>query len=215
MDTQMTPQEKAWSAQVGQDYTDRNTLDASELDDLYTDCFGITRWELNEQFLNGIPKTAKILEVGCNIGMQLRHLQLQGYTNLHGIELQQYAIDRLCVENVTVRQGSAYALPYEDGEFDLVFTSGVLIHLPAHMLPNAIREIVRVSKRTIWGFEYYAAKREKIADRHWENMLWADDFPAYFLWRNNVGLRLVRRWSEIYHEILEGTVADMYLLEKI
>src|SRR4030042_739472 len=109
MAVEMTAQERAWAGQVGQEYTDRNTMTANQLDDLYRDCFGISRTLLNWHFLEGIPGDASILEVGCNIGMQLRHLQGMGYTNLHGIELQQYAIDHKVVD-VPIDQGSAYEL---------------------------------------------------------------------------------------------------------
>ena len=82
------------------------------------------------------------------------------------------------------------------------------------MAPNpAFEEIARVSCKWIWGFEYFAAPPQEIANRNWENMLWADDYPVQFLWW--VGnMHLVRRWSEVYRKNLEGTVADMYLLEK-
>lgn len=212
----MTEQDRKWAAEIGQEYTDRNTLTAEKLDALYLECFGVTRQALNMRFLGDLPRDISILEVGCNIGMQLRHLQMMGFTNLHGIELQQYAIDRLCVQDVEVRQGSAYELPYADGEFDLVYTSGVLIHLPpASWNPHAaLQEIVRVSRKWVWGFEYFAFPRQEIKDRNWQNMLWADDYPAHFLWWTDNSLHLVRRWSEAYRKHLLGTVADMYLLEK-
>lgn len=217
MAAEMTEQEKAWAGQIGQEYTDRNTLSEGELDGLYRECFGVDRDGLNRWFLGEVPRDASILEVGCNIGMQLRHLQLMGFTNLHGIELQQYAIDHKIVD-VPIDQGTAESLPYEDNSFDLVYTSGVLIHLPAltlngKPLGGAIMEIARVSRKWIWGFEYYATPRGEIQDRNWQDMLWADDYPAYFIrWIGN--LHLVRRWSEAYRAHLPGTVADMYLLEK-
>lgn len=199
-------------SQVGQDYTNRNTLTVEELDELYWDCFGITRRLLNHRFIGHIPFDASILEVGCNIGMQLRHLQLMDFTNLHGIELQQYAIDHLCVEGVDVQQGNATKLPYLDGDFDLVFTSGVLIHLPEPKLYQAMTEIVRVSNRWVWGFEYYGWERTEIKDEHWHNMLWADDYPVWYMYRHR--LRLMKRWCEIHRTGFPGVVADMYLLEK-
>jgi pseudaminic acid biosynthesis-associated methylase len=210
----LTLQEEKWTSLVGRDYTDRNTLSEAELDELYADCFGVTRHELNTRFLAGVPRDANVLEVGCNIGMQLRHLQRMGFQNLSGIEVNQYAIDHLCVDNVDVMQGSVYDLPYSDAQFDLVFTSGVLIHLPLHMIGQGIREIVRVSNKWIWGFEYFTSDRQEIADRNWKDMLWSDDYPNYFLYSDPFGLTMVRRWSEMYRRHLPGTVADMYLLER-
>lgn len=215
MAAKVTTQEQAWSSQVGQEYTDRNTMTVEELDELYWDCFGTTRWKLNVRFLLDFPDTTRILEVGCNIGMQLRHLQKMGFTNLHGIELQQYAIDHLCVENVDVQQGNAIKLPYLDRDFDLVFTSGVLIHLPEPKLHQAMTEIVRVSNRWIWGFEYYSIPRTQIPYQARNDLLWSDDFPDRFLFAGGGNIRLIRRWSEVHRTGFPGVVADMYLLEKV
>jgi len=33
------------------------------------------------------------------------------------------------LKNIDILQGSAFDVPFKDGFFDLVFTSGVLIHL--------------------------------------------------------------------------------------
>jgi len=207
-------QEEAWLSQVGQDYTDRNTMTADELDDLYYDCFGITRRKLNWRFLQYLPKETSILEVGCNIGMQLRHLQEMGYKNLHGIELNQYAIDHLCVSGVEVRRGNACDLPYLDRTWDLVFTSGVLIHLPEPKLYQAMTEIVRVSNKWVWGFEYYSSPRTHIPYQARNDLLWSDDFPGRFLFPGNI--KMIRRWAEAHRTgPFKEIPADMYLLEKV
>lgn len=133
----MAIQDDAWSGPIGQGYTDRNIYSADRLDSLYLQWFGSTRYQLNRRFLQDVPLGTRILEVGCNVGMQLRHLKRMGYTDLHGIDLQQYAIDQMCAEGVTAEVGSATDLPYNDRSFDLVFTSGLLIHIPWWKLPLA------------------------------------------------------------------------------
>jgi ubiquinone/menaquinone biosynthesis C-methylase UbiE len=92
-------------------------------------------------------------------------LQEMGFTGLWGVEIQPYALDlaRARVQGAQVSQGSALQLPYEDGYFDLVFTSGVLIHISPANLPRALDEIYRCAKTWIWGMEYYAP--ETIVDK--------------------------------------------------
>ena len=46
------------------------------------------------------------------------------------------------------------------GEVKVVFTSGLLIHIHPDNLGKAIDEICRVSKRFVWGFEYYSETEE-------------------------------------------------------
>ena len=80
------------------------------------------------------------------------------YTNLSGIELQPYALEiaRSRTRNISLAQGSALSIPYGDASFDVVFTSGVLIHIAPEDLPRAMDEIHRCARTFIWGMEYYA-----------------------------------------------------------
>lgn len=209
-----TSQEQAWAGQIGADYTDRSTYSIEGLDKLYFRLLGVTRTDLNQLFLGHLPRSLQILEAGCNVGMQLRHLQAMGFQDLCGIELQQYALDRLCVEGIEVRQGSVIDLPYPDESFDLVFTSGVLIHIHPDNLPQAMSEIERCTRRYIWGFEYFSATTREITWRKWENMLWSADYAGLFL-DLFPDLALVDWWTAPYVDPdAAGLIASMYLLER-
>ena len=124
-------QTTAWSGAFGRAYTDRNARTLEEEDRRYRQTFGFTRTELDERFLGDMNRSARILEVGCNIGNQLRWLQRMGFARLCGVELQAYAIElaRARTSGIQLVAGSARDLPFGDGRFDLVFTSGVLIHI--------------------------------------------------------------------------------------
>jgi ubiquinone/menaquinone biosynthesis C-methylase UbiE len=121
-----TEQIRTWVGDFGREYTDRNTQTPAELDEFYRRTFGITRAELNQKFLSEIPRHARILEVGCNIGTQLLVLQQMGFHNLFGIEIQSYALERAKerISDAVLTQASVLAVPYPDRYFDLVFTSG-------------------------------------------------------------------------------------------
>jgi len=74
-------QEKTWAGQFGKDYTDRCTFSPEELDSLYKREYGISREEMNTRFLSGLGlENKRILEVGCNVGNQLRMLQRMDLT---------------------------------------------------------------------------------------------------------------------------------------
>src|SRR6266498_1218491 len=89
-----TDQVRTWLGDFGREYTDRNIYAPAELDELYRRRYGITRTAVNQRALNGIPRNARILEVGCNMGNQLLLLGEMGYSNLYGIEIQDYALQR-------------------------------------------------------------------------------------------------------------------------
>jgi pseudaminic acid biosynthesis-associated methylase len=175
-------QELFWKGDFGKEYTERNTYSPDELDQLYLSMYGLTRTSLNEEFV-GDFKNLKILEVGCNVGNQLGLLQRMGFADLTGVELQPYAVDiaKDRLANVTVLQGNAAELPFDDASFDLVLTSGVLIHIPPSILGKVMSEIVRVSKSYIWGLEYYADQYQDIEYRGEKNVMWKGDFATMFL----------------------------------
>ena len=188
-----TEQIRTWSGDFGREYTDRNTYTPAELDELYRRNYGVTRTELNQRFLADIPRDARILEVGCNMGTQLLVLQQMGFRNLHGIEIQTYALERAKqrVAGAVLTQASALAIPHPDRFFDLVFTSGVLIHIAPTDLPTAMAEIDRCAKHWIWGFEYYASQMTEVAYRGHQALLWKADYARLYV-EQFQGLELVR-----------------------
>lgn len=211
--TTETPQKERWAGDFGRAYTDRNTLSGAQLDLLYQSNYGITRRQLNETFLADIPRDAHILEVGCNSGNQLLLLQEMGFTNLWGAEVQSYALElaRARVRGAELSQASALDLPYDDGEFDLVFTSGVLIHISPADLPRALDEIHRCTRSWIWGMEYYAPEVTQVNYRGHDDLLWKMDYGKRYL--DGFGdLELAREQRLPY---LNGSNVDtMYLLKR-
>ena len=193
MNTSETEQIQTWTGDFGREYTDRNTYTPAELEEHYRRNYGISRTEMNERLLKGIPKDARILEVGCNMGTQLLILEQMGFTNLHGIEIQSYALDRARTRlpKAVLSQASAFAIPYADAYFDLVFTSGVLIHIAPSDLPKALGEIHRCTQNWIWGFEYYAAETTEVPYRGQTALLWKSDFARAYL-RHFEDLEVVR-----------------------
>jgi pseudaminic acid biosynthesis-associated methylase len=208
-----TPQTNQWTGDFGRAYTDRNTLDRRELDSLYQTNYGITRSRMNESFLEEIPRDARILEVGCNCGNQLRVLQEMGFSRLWGAEVQSYALEsaRARTQGVQLAQASALDLPYEDGYFDLVFTSGVLIHISPVDLPTALDEIHRCTKTWIWGLEYYAAEVTQVNYRGHDDLLWKMDYVKRYLDRFG-DLELIREQRLPY--LNSSNVDTMYLLKR-
>jgi pseudaminic acid biosynthesis-associated methylase len=208
-----TAQEAVWDGDFGRDYTDRNTLDAQSLDDLWLRNYGVARSTINEEFLSGIPKNASFLEVGCNAGNQLLLLKQMGWSNLSGIELQCYALEiaRSRLQDATLKQGSALAPPWPDSAFDVVFTSGVLIHISPSDLGVAMEEIYRVSKEYIWCSEYYAPELTRITYRDRTELLWKMDFARQFKDRFP-NLQLTREQRLPY--LKNSNVDSVFLLRK-
>ncbi|MBI2989707.1 MAG: methyltransferase domain-containing protein [Candidatus Magasanikbacteria bacterium] len=208
-----TPQEDFWTSQFGKDYSDRNAYSTpSELDAFYETTYGISRSSMNSECLNGLS-LGPVLEVGCNIGNQLNLLQSQGKGPLYGIEIQEYAAQkaRELSKHINIIQGSGFDIPFKDVFFDLVFTSGVLIHVSPDDIRAFMSEIYRVSKKYIWGFEYFSSQHTAIEYRGNQDRLWKGDFSA--LYREFFpNLRLVK--EKRYGYLNSENVDSMFLLEK-
>lgn len=211
---QATPQLGAWCGDFGREYTVRSCLTPEQVDALWVKNYGITRTELNRNFLGNIPEDARILEVGCNIGNQLLLLQRLGHSNLYGADVQDYALEmaRSRTKNVTFTQASSFALPYEDRYFDLVFTSGVLIHVSPKDLPSALNEIHRCAKHYIWGSEYYSPMVTEVSYRGHGGLLWKMDYAREYLARfEDLELVLEQRLPYLENQ----NVDSMFLLRRV
>ncbi len=209
-----THQRRTWEEQFGEGYLERNVYNPSELNKFYQNRFGVTKDQLNDEFLKDIPKDTKILEVGTNIGNQLFHLQSQGFTNLYGIEIQDRAINyaKHRTDNLNIIKGDALDIPFKDGFFDVVFTHGVLIHISPDNIKQALKEIYRVSNQYIWGLEYYADTYTDLEYHGQKNIMWKTNFCKLYL-DTFTSLKLIK--EKKYKYTSENHLEDqMFLLKK-
>jgi pseudaminic acid biosynthesis-associated methylase len=208
-----TAQLEHWQSDFGRAYTDRNSLTPKALDVLYRKNYGIGRRELNQRFLADIPRDARILEVGCNEGNQLCELREMGFQHLYGIEIQDYALRkaRARLENAQLALATAFEIPYPDRFFDVVFTSGVLIHIAPADLPEALREIHRCAGGFIWGHEYYSPQPMEVPYRGHRELLWKMDYARAYLDLFD-DLDLVRVEQLPYLE--DANIDSMFLLSR-
>jgi len=204
-----TKQEEFWEGDFGDEYTSRN---AGDWDEFYKKQWGVTRTELNEEFFSSLKKDSSFLEVGCNRANQLMILHEQGFENLWGIDINKKAL-HIAKENkqFNLVEGSGFDIPFKDGFFDVVFTSGVLIHIAPENLPKIMDEIYRVTKRYIWGFEYYSEECEAIEYRGHKDRLWKNNFLKLYLDRFPA-LKVVKEKKVKYLE--NDNVDMMFLLER-
>lgn len=209
-----TEQELFWQSNFGSEYTQRNKYnDPQVLDEVYVNTFGVSRSEMNAACL-GDKDIISMLECGSNIGNQLAVLQKQGYKNLYGFDIQKDAVElsKQSLQDINIIWGSIFDNPFKDDFFDLVYTSGVLIHIHPDDVIRAMKEIHRTSRRYIWGFEYYSETCEEINYRGNNDRLWKNDFAGLYL-ETFDDLKLVYRKQYPY---VEGdNVDEMFLLEKV
>lgn len=163
----MSIQLDRWSGDFGRAYTDRNRVDP------------LTRVATLDRI---IPRDVNdVLEVGCNRGHNLvaiKHARPNVYTI--GVEPSLYAREQAGAAGVPTVAGDIYAIPYETDGFDVVFTCGVLEHVPPDRLDDALAELHRVSARYLLAIEYHADQDESVEYRGHDDMLWKRDYGAHW-----------------------------------
>jgi ubiquinone/menaquinone biosynthesis C-methylase UbiE len=89
------------------------------------------------------------LDAGCGMGHIVRKLLTEGY-DCKGTEASKYALEHylsdLRKRGIVYRAGLEN-LPFKDSEFDLVFCSDVMEHIPFFDIEASIRELIRVTKK--------------------------------------------------------------------
>ncbi len=148
---EMDQYEKAWAGAHGKEYVERCDVDYS------------TRVPIFKKLLDKMELVFEdVLEVGCNKGHNLEAIEKANvYRPSHlyhpgkivGIEINKDLCNKSNIIN-----GSAYDLPWKENTFDLVFTSGVLIHIPPGRLKEAMNQMRTVSKTYVMMIEYPADK---------------------------------------------------------
>lgn len=162
--------EGLWSGDFGNEYVKRNRAAAGGRDRF---------WRHVVETLS--PTSA--LEVGCNVGGNLYWLaQMLGPENVAGIDVNEQALEtvRGDLPGVEVRRSLGQSIPFDDASYDLVYTTGVLIHIPPSDLEGVMREIHRCSARYILCGEYYADEPTEIPYRGETGALFKRDFGGTY-----------------------------------
>lgn len=89
-----------------------------------------------------------VLDVGCGEGWLVRHLREGGASRVVGIDPLAVALERARAQDGELAgdylEGSAAALPFDDGSFDIVVFFNSLHHVPEGELEAALDDALRV-----------------------------------------------------------------------
>lgn len=170
MTTEAERLESMWSGEFGNAYVQRNAQASVGRDAFFQMLFERIRPE-------------NVLEVGCNLGGNLRwiadHVAPRA---VFGLDVNEQALTALrgSLPSVNAVWGSARDLPFRDQFFELVMTAGVLIHQPPESLDRVMSEMVRVSKRYVLAMEYFAENEEEVPYRGERGALFRRDYGRLF-----------------------------------
>lgn len=166
-----TKQEEFWAGEFGDSYFERNMSDQLLASNL----------NYFSKILDGCSQIESVLELGANIGMNMKALKLLlPAARLAGVEINQRAFEKLVsIDGVEGYLQSIYEF-VPQRKFDFVFIKGVLIHLDPSMLSVAYEKLFVSSHKYICIGEYYNPSPVALTYRGHEGKLFKRDFAGEF-----------------------------------
>jgi len=145
----------------------------------------------------GLTAESSVLDVGCGKGFMMHDMVdlIPGIT-VKGIDISEYAITNT-IEDMKphARVADAKALPFADDSFDLVVSVNTVHNLPLEGCKQALREIMRVTKKDAFvTMDAYRTEEEKRRMDMWN--LTALTYMS------------VAEWEKLFEEV--GYTGDYY-----
>lgn len=133
----------------------------------------------------GLTSESRVLDVGCGKGFLLfEFTQVVPGISVAGIDISSYAIDNAkpeIMDKLTV--GPADELPYEDDEFDLVYSINTIHNLSIYGVFSSLSEMERVGRKDKYLVtESYRTEQEKVNLMCWQITCEAFFRPEEWAW---------------------------------
>ena len=201
-----TPQEEFWTGQFGDEYMSRNAGEEVVNSNL----------TLFANILRCAPGVRSIVELGCNIGLNLEALKrIEPGFQLTGYEINDRASAIARDKNIAEIRTQSMLDPLDRAQsFDLTFTKTVLIHINPDGLGKVYDNLYHLSKRYIMVCEYYNPSPVVVNYRGHSDRLFKRDFAGELIDRYQ--LRLVNYGFAYHRDNYQRYQDDVtwFLLEK-
>ena len=96
-------QRKIWKGSFGDEYVDRSTSIES-VNKRFLESRGISLEDIIKYFFSDIDRNSAILELGCNVGLNLSILKKLGFKKLSGVEINKKAYEIASENNPEINQ---------------------------------------------------------------------------------------------------------------
>lgn len=163
-----TEQERFWAGDFGHSYMDRNDGEH----------WVVSNQALFSRVLRSSPGVRSIVELGCNIGLNLQAFhRINPQFDLCGYEINATAAAKARDLGIAKIVEGTILEPLS-GHYDLAFTKGVLIHINPEELRSVYDNLHRLSTRYVLVAEYYSPTPEAISYRGVTDRLFKRDFAG-------------------------------------
>jgi ubiquinone/menaquinone biosynthesis C-methylase UbiE len=95
-----------------------------------------------ELFAGYLPKGARVLDVGCGPGRDLKEMAAMGF-QVRGVDNSQELLD-MVEKGIVTLKADLRTIPLEAGSFEGIWANASLLHLPKTEMPKALGEMHRL-----------------------------------------------------------------------
>ncbi len=174
------PQTQFWEGQFGDEYTARNRCNPDDRQGFFARILDLT------------DSVSSICELGANRGHNLEAIgRINSSLELTGVEVNRVACSEMAGKNRINSVCSTIQEFSSTEQFDLVFTCGVMIHLPPEDLKAVYEKMIGLSQRYVMVNEYFNPVPVEIEYRGHPERLFKRDFGGELLDASGGKLRLV------------------------
>ena len=200
-----TTQEAFWAGEFGDEYSIRNNSEGLE----------ISNEVMFSQILRSTSSVRSIVELGCNIGLNLKALKkINTEFDLCGYEINTKAYEIAQKLNIAeIHHGSILNKLGNSKKYDISLTKGVLIHINPDELEKVYLNLYELSNRYIVICEYYNPTPVTVEYRGNNDKLFKRDFAGEMI--DKYKLKLVD-YGFVYHRdnYFPQDDATWFVLEK-
>ena len=199
-----TEQETFWRGDFGDSYIDRNSSEPLLRSNI----------ALFTKILKSAEPIQSVVELGCNIGLNLRALQ-NIFPDIHvkGFDINKKSVDiaRLKTNGVITHSTIIRELIL-DKPADLSFTKTVLIHINPQYLETVYENLFRLSQRYVLVAEYYNPSPVTVTYRGHSERLFKRDFAGEII--DKFGMKIVDYGFAYHRDVNSQDDITWFLLEK-
>lgn len=168
-----------WSGEFGNEYTKRQKEDLDNRAMLFSDALKMVFSDVDSVCEFGANRGENIKVLHTLFGFREKWIKNKKMPNFGAIEINENCCNELIEQNIAEVYCQSVEKPIIH-KYDLVFTRGLLIHLPKEALDRTVNNIYNCSNKYILVAEYHAPKREMIEYRGMKDMMWRDCYWKYF-----------------------------------
>lgn len=186
----------------------------------------LARRNIIYKLLKGYHKNIEILEVGCSGGALIRLLKRQGFSRIHGIDIDEKAIEICRQTRLTdVYVADAKNTDFKDRQFDIIIASDILEHIEDEDKTlfewNRILKVGGELLIFVPAFKFLWSKHDEV-NRHYRRYSKSELIGA--LEKNGFNLKRISYWNfslflpvtlvRLYQRLLSSKRGSGYQLHK-